>query len=264
MTPPQSGQHWRDKRPFMNHQISARTTSGKRLLLAGLALLTGSAVTPFLLLLAAGNAMIVQGLTQMPQFIGVMHQFSTWYTPFILLPSLVVLFLLGRYTKREFPELANRIRVGFVAGALATFALDTFRQLGVIHGWLPMDTVQLFGKMIVGPQSLELAWTSVGMLYHFLNGASFGMFYAIVWGKAHWIWAVVWALVVELGMMTLPPMAPIVGPFGSNTGGPELFVITLIAHIAYGVVLGLLVRHWVKTKGSIFSIQLEKSSSVKR
>ncbi len=230
----------------------------KRIFLTGLALLTGSAISPFLLLLAAGNAMIVQGLTQMPQFIGVMHQFSQWYTPFILLPALIVLVLVALYTRRDFPELSNRILAGFVAGAVATFALDTFRELGVIHGWLPMDTVQLFGKMIMGPQSSELAWTSVGMFYHFLNGASFGVFYAIVWGKANWLWAVVWALIVELGMMTLPPMAPIVGPFGSNTGGPELFLVTLIAHIAYGVLLGLMVRQWVKNKGSIFSLLSNK------
>lgn len=238
----------------MNNQETIQLSSSKRFILIGLALLTGSAIAPFLLLLAAGNAMIVQGLTQMPQFIGVMHQFSKWYTPFVLLPSFVILFLLARHTKRVFPELYNRIWAGFIAGAVATFALDTFRELGVIHGWLPMDTVQLFGKMIMGPQSAELAWTSVGMIYHFLNGASFGVFYAIIWGKAHWMWAVFWALLVELGMMTLPPMAPTVGPFGNNTGGPELFLITLIAHIAYGVLLGLMVRHWVKTKGSIFQL----------
>jgi len=238
----------------MNSQETIQLTNNKRLFFVGLALLTGSAIEPFLILLAAGNAMIVQGLTQMPQFIGVMHQFSQWYTPFVLLPALIVLFLVAQYTKRKFPELSNRIWAGFMAGAVATFALDTFRELGVIHGWLPMDTVQLFGKMIMGPQSPELAWTSVGMLYHFLNGASFGVFYAIIWGKAHWMWAVFWALLVELGMMTLPPMAPTVGSFGSNTGGPELFLITLLAQIAYGVLLGLMVRHWVKKKGSIFKL----------
>ncbi len=207
-----------------------------------------------MLLLAAGYAMWGQGLTQMPEFLPVMHGFARTYAWMIWVPSLIVLALVWVYSHKNFPALANRIWAGLGAGAVATLALDTFRQLGVIHGWLPMDTVQLFGKMILGPQSPELAWTTVGLAYHFLNGASFGAFYAIVWGKAHWMWAVAWALLVELGMMTLPPMAPTVGLFGSQTGGPALFLITLVAHLAYGAMLGLLVQYWVKAKGSVLSL----------
>ncbi|MCZ6505075.1 MAG: hypothetical protein O6834_03720, partial [Actinobacteria bacterium] len=51
---------------------------------------------------------------------------------------------------------------------------------------------------------------------HFLNGANFGLFYTFVWGKRRSyaiavMWATLWLLIVELGMMTLPPMGPMVG-----------------------------------------------------
>ncbi|MFQ5537950.1 MAG: hypothetical protein ACE5GJ_10935 [Gemmatimonadota bacterium] len=46
-----------------------------------------------------------------------------------------------------------------------------------------------------------------------LNGADFGLFYAFFWGrlrsfKEAVLWSNVWALFVELGMMTGPPMGP--------------------------------------------------------
>lgn len=225
--------------------------SPKRTLLALVALLTGSAATPFLLLLAAGNAMWIQGLTSPPEFLPVMHAFANLYVPVVWLPSLALLAIIALYSRRAFPELYNRLWAGLLAGALATFVLDTFRQLGVIHGWLPADTVEMFGKMILGPGSPEMAWTSVGLIYHFLNGASFGVFLTLLFGRVHWLWAVVWALVVELGMMTLPPMGPVFGLFGAETGSPGLFLITLVAHVGYGTALGVLARGWVKDLGSM-------------
>ena len=47
-------------------------------------------------------------------------------------------------------------------------------------------------------------------------------------------------------MMTGPPMAPIVGPFGTNFAWPQFFLLTLTAHIAFGIVLGLLAHLWLQ------------------
>jgi hypothetical protein len=88
---------------------------------------------------------------------------------------------------------------------------------------------------------------SAGVVVHYLNGANFGLFYAFVWGKrasyrSAVLWALGWLTIVELGMMTLPPMAPMVGPFGIKYAWPELFLITLGAHWLFAIVLGLLVQ----------------------
>lgn len=229
-------------------------TDPMRPLLALIALWCGAAATPFLLLLAAGNAMWLQGLTKPPEFLPVIHAFARLYVPIVWLPSLALLTIIALYSRQAFPELYNRVWAGLLAGALATFVLDTFRQLGVIHGWLPADTVEMFGKMILGPPAPELAWTTVGLGYHFLNGASFGAFLTLVFGRVHWGWALVWALVVELGMMTLPPMGPVFGLFGAKTGSPGLFLITLVAHIGFGIALGVLAQRWTTTTGWIGSL----------
>ena len=39
---------------------------------------------------------------------------------------------------------------------------------------------------------------------------------------------------VELGMMTGPPMGPMVGLFGYNYAWPQLFALTFVAHVVYG------------------------------
>lgn len=237
-----------------SESVSQNRLDPKKTILALIALFTGSAATIFMLLLSAGNAMLIQGLTKMPEFLPVMHNFAKTYIWVVWLPSLAVLVIVAIYSKKNFPALANRIWAGLGAGAVATFVLDTFRQLGVMQGWLPMDTVTLFGKMIAGPPAPLMTWLSAGLFYHFLNGASFGLFYTLVFGRIHWAWGIVWGVVIEIGMMTAPPMAPLVGAFGSKTGSPALFLITLVAHIGFGIMLGLLAQHWVRHKGSIFAL----------
>ena len=101
------------------------------------------------------------------------------------------------------------------------------------------------------------------LLIHFLNGANFGLIYAFVWGKrknarSAVLWATSWLLLMELGMMTAPPMGPMVGPFGTNYAWPELFILTFIAHVAFGVVLGLLTQHFLKDEDSGGLLQFMK------
>ncbi len=105
--------------------------------------------------------------------------------------------------------------------------------------------------MIAGPGSPELVWLSTGLLYHFLNGTTFGLIFVLVFGvffgvTKWWRWALVWALIVEIFMTVLPLMAPTNGLFGVNTGGPRFFHITLIAHIGFGLTLGLIVQNQIQ------------------
>ncbi|KKK95039.1 hypothetical protein LCGC14_2676830, partial [marine sediment metagenome] len=45
------------------------------------------------------------------------------------------------------------------------------------------------------------------------------------------------------------------GPFGiEHMDGYNLFVITLIAHLAFGAVLGIIVQKWKKGSNSILSL----------
>ncbi len=221
----------------------------RRALLVLLAFVAGGVVPIQLVTLSFGYAQYVKGVAIGPQVLSVAHEFARFYMPFVWVPALLLLVGIAVYAKRHYPDVTRRILVGFGMGAVATIALDTVRQMGVLHGWLPGDTPVMFGKMATGSPNFATYWP-VGLLVHFMNGANFGLFYAFVWGKrasyrSAVLWATTWALIVELGMMTGPPMGPMVGLFGYNFAWPQLFILTFVAHVFYGVTLGLLVQHFL-------------------
>jgi len=86
-----------------------------------------------------------------------------------------------------------------------------------------------------------------GALWHFWNGATFGIVYALLIGKGKWWYGIIWAFIIEIGMMFAPYLIMMKGPFGiEHMDGYNIFVITLIAHLAFGAVLGILVQKWKK------------------
>ncbi len=221
----------------------------RRTVLALLAFIAGSAVPIQLVTLSFTYAQYIKKVGMGPRVIAVAHDFANLYIPLVYVPAMVALVAITIYTRRRYPDLFRRIWVGFGMGAVATIALDAVRQAGVIHGWLPADTFVMFGKMASGSANFSVFYPA-GVLVHYLNGAAFGLFYSFVWGKRRSYvsavgWATFWTLLVELGMMTLPPMAPIVGPFGINFAWPQLFLLTLVAHVVFGIAMGLLIQHFL-------------------
>ncbi len=229
------------------------TTTGEsrhETLLGFAALFVGGFVPVQLVTLSFGYAQYGRGVKMGPELLGTAHQFAQGYIPFVYIPALVILAAVTIYSRRRYPDLYRRIVVGLAMGAAATVALDAVRQAGVIHGWLPGDSPVMFGRMATGSGNFA-SFYPAGLFVHYLNGASFGLVYAFVFGKRQTtrsavLWATVLALVLELGMMTLPPMAPMVGPFGVRFAWPQLFLLTLVAHVVFGVTLGLLVQHFLK------------------
>jgi hypothetical protein len=247
---------------------TTQTKDTKRTLLILLALFFGGAVPIQLVTLSTGYAQLVMEKIKGPEMIMAAHQFAGGYIPFVYIPAILGLIVIAWYCKKHYPDIYRRIVVGFGIGALATVGLDFFRQMGVIYQWLPGDTPEMFGMLATG--SKNFAWYySVGFLIHFLNGANFGLVYAFVWGKRPSYksaigWALAWLMVVETGMMTLPPMEPMVGPFGVNYAWPQLFLITLAAHIAFGIILGIGVQYFLKEKDKrwFWPFLIDKSKQV--
>lgn len=213
-------------------------------------LVCGAAIPIQLLTVSFGYAQYRGGEHLVPDALPLAHSFAAQiYIPWILLPGLLVLIVLSAYCRQRYPDIYRRVIVGAATGAVATVVLDTVRLTGVVHGWLPADSPMVFGKLITGSEVFEVYYP-VGVLAHYVFGADFGIFYTFVWGKQknYWWavqWATVWALLIEFGMMTLPPMAPAVGMFGVRFAWPQLFLLTLTAHVLYGVVLGLLAQHFL-------------------
>ncbi len=218
------------------------------------ALLTGGAAPIGLLLVSTSITMARQPADMLAMMMSI-HSVMSSYMPFLIL-SLIVLVVVLVKSRRNYPRLSNRAITGLWAGAVATVALDLIRYpVGVGLQTLPGDMPTMFGQFIFGTDEVTGDLLLVGYLYHYLNGADFGLVYTLIAGKVRWYWGVVWGLIVEVLMMTTPPMLLMgVGPFGTNTGAPWYFLTTLAAHIAFGAVLGLVAERFVKERGTIFEI----------
>jgi hypothetical protein len=179
----------------------------------------------------------------------------------VLVPAELVflgIWLYARASGRE--RLFHRLTVGIVAGIALTLALDLVRYTGFRLGYLPADMPVVFGKQIIGlgmmapPTTLAIL---LGYLYHALNGIAFATVFSVLFGRTRWWVAVLYSVFfVEMGMMLLPPMAKMVGPFGIAKYGTiwnGMFIATLLAHAAMGVVLGLIEQKWGKYPGLLFT-----------
>jgi hypothetical protein len=108
-----------------------------------------------------------------------------------------------------------------------------------------------FGAMVLG-QAVEQDHYSVsaqviGWIYHFSNGATFGVMYLAIIGdgaRRHWIWAVLFALGLELAMLFTP--YPAVFAIHVTAG---FIVVTVLAHAIFGLSLGLCVQ-WLARRVS--------------
>ncbi len=177
------------------------------------------------------------------------------FTPLIFLPAMLALGVLALWDRSAGDgELWRAVCIGVVSGLLAAVAYDVFRLPfvfarewgidGVVRPMALFKVFPRFGAMILG-QPLEQTHYStaaqiLGWLYHFSNGATFGVMYlAMVGGGArrHWAWAVLFAAGLELGMLFTPY------PHVFNIPVTSRFVIvTLVAHSIFGLGLGAAAR----------------------
>jgi hypothetical protein len=214
-------------------------------------ILTALALAPA----AIGPNMLVVALTPgMPE----MPVLVRW----TLIPSIVLLAVVWIVARaRGYDRLTNRIWAGVWVGAATTAALDVFRLLSFTLGLLPGNMPRMFGVLIfdtmaTGPTPLS---DVIGGLYHYWVSACFGLTYALLVGRTRWWGGLIWGLLIEVGMMTTPPMvvAMDTGYFGLKLGRGLLngvFIGSLIPHISYGIALGLLLERYVRHPGTVVSL----------
>ncbi len=203
------------------------------------------------------------------------------YRDVVIIPSVIAIFTIGILSRSKFPRITNRLFKGMAAGAVASFALEAIRIPGyMLTKWLPMDSMISVPGLLLTEKISSLAEVKnvimqsgvamnlyhapidvfmVGALWHFWNGATFGIIYALIIGKGRWWYGMIWAFIIEIVMMLAPYLIMMKGPFGiEHMDGYNLFVITLIAHLAFGAVLGILVQKWKKGNVSLFALIKEK------
>lgn len=168
---------------------------------------------------------------------------------YALVPSLLLFGVVWTAALRlDQRRLANRIWVGLWVGAATTGVLDAIRLTGFQLGLMPGNMPRMFGVLILDRMALgpSLGSDILGYLYHYWVGACFGLTYTLLLGRFRWWGGLVWGLIIEVGMMVTPPMvvAMDTGYFGIKFG-PGLFATSLVAHVLYGVALGLLAERYV-------------------
>ncbi len=130
---------------------------------------------------------------------------------------------------------AQRFRVGLIAGIVAVLAYDGTRFLfvnGFHTTFQPFDVFPTFGNAIAGSSIPEPYVTIVGILYHFTNGLMFAVSYTILFGPRSWWIGILWGLGLETLMLGFYPgwqHPKVISEFTS---------VSMLGHVAYGAALG--------------------------
>jgi hypothetical protein len=142
-------------------------------------------------------------------------------------------------------ELGSRVRVGLVAGALATVVYDLVRYVLVAAlGWSvrPFEVFALFGRLLIGDDAARVWQYLAGTGFHLANGLGFAVGYLIVVRRPGVLSAVVWALVLETFTILLYPS------WLGLSAVAEFFSMSMAGHLAYGCVLGVVAARGVTSR----------------
>jgi hypothetical protein len=154
--------------------------------------------------------------------------------------------LLRRRLYARLHHFAQVLMLGAVSGLLATVVYDAVRPLlkWMFHfAYSPYRAMPIFGMLITGrPESDPLA-IALGWVYHFWNGISFGIMFALLWPKGGAIAGLVWGLGLQCLMMVAYPHL-----LAIRLADPGFLAMGLVGHSLWGVVLGESIRqYWLRT-----------------
>lgn len=137
------------------------------------------------------------------------------------------------------PELARALRLGAWGGLAGTLGYDLVRVPMHYLGYRVFAPISAYGVWLLEADR-STGWSeAMGWLYHFSNGLTFGVMYALWLGRRHWVWGLLWGLCLE-SIILSTPFARI---FHMQGNYPAI-AIAYGAHLAYGFPLGYLVKRW--------------------
>lgn len=192
----------------------------------------------------------------------------SFFTAFIFLPALLALLGLAVFDRaRGDGHVWRAVWIGLLGGLLAAVAYDVFRlpfvfarEWGLDSFVQPMPlfkTFPRFGAMVLGQpveqEHYSTAAQIIGWIYHFSNGATFGVMYLALIGDARrrsWLWAVLFAVGLELFMLLTPYTSVFHIPLTAR-----FVIVTVAAHAIFGASLGRTV-FWLTSRRAPLSTAL--------
>ena len=190
-------------------------------------------VSAFLLAAVSLAALLahVLGVLPMPYFLTVFG-----------VPSLLLLFALAALGRRINARVfTSGLVTGLWAGLVATFFYDGVRlviERTHLFGYSGFVPILMFGSWITGAEQSSVAARIAGWGYHYWNGISFGIMYALTFPARHWVFGVGYAILMELCMLGIFPM------FLRVSNKVDFIAVSMIGHLFYGAVLGILVQRF--------------------
>jgi len=160
--------------------------------------------------------------------------------------------------------MTSAIASDLIAGFIGTLVLSTILRTASEFGWTRMDLAFLLGTTVTVNRRKAKA---IGYAIHFLLGMLFAMaygaFFAVVDHSSWWLGAILGALhAVFVSTVLVNILLPVVHPrmgtpetaaneialveppgFLMLNYGRNTFLITFLAHIAYGIVVGLVLKN---------------------
>ncbi|WP_303317610.1 hypothetical protein Q4Q34_16980 [Flavivirga abyssicola] len=190
-----------------------------------------------ILCLPSGGILLLKafGFTQM---------YASVYSLFI--PSILLLFLITSITYKSHRELFHLVIIGAFGGLIGTFGYDLIRVPFILMGSRIFAPINMYGVWITDASSGSHFSDTIGWLYHFSNGITFGIMYALFMKNKSFWWAIAYALLLETIF--------VISPFGELFGlrsKPLSLVAAYLGHVAYGYPLGKMVQNYTKTIESL-------------
>jgi hypothetical protein len=165
--------------------------------------------------------------------------------PAIVLPTaalLVAAVLLRRRLHARLVEFSTLVWRGGVAGLSATLVYDVVRPpitwaFGLTFD--PYRAMPIFGQLMTGLRADDPTAIVAGWIYHFWNGISFGVMFALVRPRGGLLSGWAWSMVLQGLMMAAYPAF-----LKARLDDPGFLATGLVGHSLWGLVLGGMLQRW--------------------
>jgi len=139
----------------------------------------------------------------------------------------------------------SKLLVAIMAGLVGTVAFNMVMYIDVAATGIPLDLTRVLGSLVVGQDGPTNA---AGNIFHFANGIALALLYVFIFlplskrltKRNSWIYGIIFAVMIAVGPIFFG-LFPVLGAGIAGVGiSPLVAPMTIVRHIAFGAVLGIL------------------------